>query len=153
MAELVGICERHEYQHNATKNRKSNIRNPRKFKIRDTFWTDLVYYQYWKSIVTYFQYSQSTSISVHSRSITFSYDQCYFRSECDMYYCQYMDTCCVYMYVYICVCIYVATSFFAMSIKKKDKSYLCSNIKILLIWRHGSDTLQDKSNIIIYLYV
>ena len=25
------------------KNRKSNIRNPRKFKIRDTFWTDHVH--------------------------------------------------------------------------------------------------------------
>ena len=37
MAELVGISEEYEYQHNATKNRKSNVRNPRKFKIRDTF--------------------------------------------------------------------------------------------------------------------
>ena len=37
MAELVGTSERYEYQHNATKNRKSNMRNKRKFKIRDTF--------------------------------------------------------------------------------------------------------------------
>ena len=42
MAELVGINEEYEYQHNAIKNWKSNIRNPRKFKIRDTFWTDHV---------------------------------------------------------------------------------------------------------------
>ena len=37
MAELVDVSEGYEYQHNATKNRKSNIRNTRKFKIRDTF--------------------------------------------------------------------------------------------------------------------
>ena len=42
MTELVVTSERCEYQHNATKNRKSNTRNPRKFKIRDTFWTDHV---------------------------------------------------------------------------------------------------------------
>ena len=40
MTELAGISQGYEYQHNATKNRKSNIRNPRKFNIRDTFWTD-----------------------------------------------------------------------------------------------------------------
>ena len=37
MAELVGINEGYEYQHNATKNRKSNIRNPRKFKFAILF--------------------------------------------------------------------------------------------------------------------
>ena len=37
MAELVGISEGHEYQHNATKNRKLNTRNPRKFKIAILF--------------------------------------------------------------------------------------------------------------------
>ena len=43
MIEFAGISEGYEYQHNATKNRKLNIRNARKFKIRDTFWTDHVY--------------------------------------------------------------------------------------------------------------
>ena len=40
MAELVGVSEGYKYQHNAIKNRKSNIRNPRKFKIRYSaaFW-------------------------------------------------------------------------------------------------------------------
>ena len=42
MAKHVGISEGYEYQHNAIKNRKSNMRNPRKFKIRDSFWTDHV---------------------------------------------------------------------------------------------------------------
>ena len=42
MAELVGISEGYEYQHNATKNRKLNVRNPGKFKIHNTFWTDNV---------------------------------------------------------------------------------------------------------------
>ena len=42
MAKIIGIGEGYEYQHNATKNRKSNIRNPRKFKISDTFLTDYV---------------------------------------------------------------------------------------------------------------
>ena len=37
MAELVGISEGYEYQHDATKNRKSNKCNPRKFEIRDAF--------------------------------------------------------------------------------------------------------------------
>ena len=45
MIELVGIGEGYEYQHNTTKNRKSNIRNPWKFKIRDTFRTDHVHEQ------------------------------------------------------------------------------------------------------------
>ena len=40
---FVGISEGYEYQHNAAKNRKPNILNARKFKIRDTFWTDHVY--------------------------------------------------------------------------------------------------------------
>ena len=43
MAEFVGISEGYEYQHNATKKRQSNIRNPWKFKIRNTFLTDHVY--------------------------------------------------------------------------------------------------------------
>ena len=44
MVELVGISDmpEYEYQHNATKNRKLNIHNPRKFYIRYTFWTDHV---------------------------------------------------------------------------------------------------------------
>ena len=39
MAVLVGISEGYEYQHNTT---KEPNREPRKFKIRDTFWTDHV---------------------------------------------------------------------------------------------------------------
>ena len=37
MAEPVDISEGYEYQHNATKNQKLNMRNSRKFKIRDIF--------------------------------------------------------------------------------------------------------------------
>ena len=55
MAELVGTSEEYEYQHNATKNWKSNERNARKFKIRDTFWTDHVFvrqeYGYFRDVL------------------------------------------------------------------------------------------------------
>ena len=43
MAELVGTSEGYDYQHNATKNWKSNLRNPWKFKIRDTFFEQTTY--------------------------------------------------------------------------------------------------------------
>ena len=44
MAELLDISEGYKYQHNATKTHwKSNLRNPQKYKVRDTFSTDRVY--------------------------------------------------------------------------------------------------------------
>ena len=43
MAGLVGTSEGYGYPHNATKKSKIELRNPRKFTIRDTFWTNHVY--------------------------------------------------------------------------------------------------------------
>ena len=59
MAERVDVSEGCEYQHDGTEKPKIEymLRNPRKFKIHDTFWTKHVLYVTREKIITTTNYT------------------------------------------------------------------------------------------------